>query len=131
LKASLLAGRNAANETQLAAEDYDELTRIERAQISADRRRSLKAASGKSLDSQYSSKEHRSVRDAKLALVPETLVKVQACIDRLVAHPPAYDEATQIRDRVSYVRVPDTSLEIGFSVDREAREIKVLSLGPT
>jgi len=130
LRSSLLGGRNQANETQLAPADYDELTRIERAQISADRRQSVKAMSDKSLETQYSWKEHRAVRDAKLALAPATLVKVQACIDHLIAHPRADDEATQTRDHISYVRVPETSLEIGFSIDREAREIKVLSLGP-
>ena len=128
LKSTLLGSRNAANETQLAAEDYDEITRLERGQIRADRRRSLKEAATISMDNEFSSKENRSVREAKHALVPATVVKVQACIDRLTADPRAQDAIKETRNDITYVRVPDTSLEIGFRIDWEAREIKVLSL---
>ena len=131
LQSSLLAGRNAANESQLTAEEYDEITRIERGQILSDRRRSIKSAARESLEQTYSSKEHRAVRDAKLALPPETLVKVQACLDRLTADPPLDDETLDTRAGISYIKVPDTALEMRFSVDREAREIKVLWLGTT
>lgn len=130
LRSSLLAGRTEANESRLTGEQYDEITRIERGQIAADRRRSIKSAAGESLEQTYSSKEHRSVRDAKLALAPETLVKVQACLDRLTARPPLDDE-THTRAGISYVKVPDTSLEMGFTVDSNAREIKVLWLSAT
>jgi hypothetical protein len=131
LRSSLLGSRNAANETQLAAEDYDEITRIERAQISSDRKRSLRAASDVRLQNPFSSKENRAVRDAKLALAPDSMANVQACIDRLIADPRADVERTQTRDGISFVRVPETSFEIGYSVDWEACEIKILSLGST
>ena len=128
LKSSLLGSRNAANETQLAAEDYDEITRLERAQISSDRQRSLKAASTISMDDEFSSKENRAVREAKQALAPAAVAKVQACIDRLTADPRAQNAMKETRDGITYIRVPDTPLEIGFKIDWEAREIKVLSL---
>jgi hypothetical protein len=130
LSATLLASRTGANGSQLADADYDEIIRIERAQISADRRQSVKAASRTPPADQYSSREHRAVRDAKLALPPATLVKVQECIDRLGLDPRVDDETGQAPDQVSYLRVPDTSLEIGFSVDWATHEIKILSLGP-
>lgn len=130
LRSSLLSDRNAGHETDLEDHLYDEITRIERAQITADRRQSVRAASTTSAVRTFSLKEHRAVHEAKLALVPPAVANVQACIDRLIADP-ADDERYQMRNGVSYARVPDTSLEIGFSVDWDAREIKVLSLGST
>jgi hypothetical protein len=130
LRSSLLADRS-ASESRLTGEDYDEITRLERGQIASDRRRSFRAASSDgSLERTYSAKEHRGVRDAKLSLAPEILVRVQACIDRLTLRTGAVASATQARDGISYMRVPDTPLEIGFRVDTAAREIRVLSLGP-
>jgi hypothetical protein len=130
LRASLLASRNDANESQLTAEEYDEVTRIERLQIAADRRQSVRAATDTTLARTYSLKEHRGVRDAKLALPPDILVKVQDCIDRLKARPGDVDEVTQERGGIFHIRVPDTTLELGLTIDWHAREIKLLLLGP-
>jgi hypothetical protein len=127
LRASLLAGRTDENESQLSGAEYDEITRIERLQIAADRRQSVKAASGPVLERTYSSKEHRAVREAKSALPPDMLVKVQDCIDNLTADPHTVQEATERRG-VLYLRVPDTFLELGVTVDWQSREIRVLSL---
>jgi hypothetical protein len=150
LTASLLGSRSAANEGLLTNEQYDEIIKIERAQIVTDRRRSLQAATGESVlsrivrallfwrkpsrqapDVKYASKESRSVREAKKALAPAVLSRVQACIDRLTSAPRAEARNTQARDGVSYIRVPDTLLELGFTVDWEGREIRLLSLGST
>jgi hypothetical protein len=128
LRSSLLASNDPTDPYQLSNEEYDEITRIERGEIDADRRRSIRSASGRVLQQTYGSKEHRAVREAKLALPPEVLVRVQASIDSLVREPRAVRATT--RDGVSYLRVPDTPLEVGFSVDSKAREIKVLSLLP-
>jgi hypothetical protein len=126
LRQTLLATRDPAAERTLSAEEYDEITRIERGQISVDRRRSAKAASGRSLEETWGSKEHRDVRDAKLRLSAEALVRVQACIDRLTRRPD--DVVATRRDDVLYLQIPETSLVIGFTVDRAAREIRLLSL---
>ena len=127
LRSTLLAVGTPQTKPHLAGDLYDEIAMIERAQISADRRESVKAGSGLSSESKFSLKEHRTVREAKLALVPDTLAKVQACIDCLTADPRTSDYE-QPRDATLYVRVPDTSLEIEFSVDWEVREVRVFSL---
>jgi hypothetical protein len=128
LRSSLLASRSSANDSQLSPEDYDEITRIERGQIAADRRRSVKAAARESLEYAYGLREHRAFREAKLQLSPETLMRVQACIDQLTSGPGAVAGIGRADDATAYIHVPETSLQIGFTVDRDAREIRLLSL---
>jgi hypothetical protein len=137
LRQTLLANRTDANESRLAAQDYDEITRIERAQIIADRKRSVRAAAKESLEDVYSVKEHRVFRDAKSRLDPDTLVRVQAGLDRLLADPAAVGSAGDRGDahdaleesgQLRHAPVPGTDLLIRFNVDRQAREILVMSL---
>ena len=102
LRSSLLASRSSVNDSQLAAADYDEITRIERGQISSDRRESVKAAARESLEHAYSVKEHRTFREVKLLLTPETLMRVQTCIDRLTDSPDIVSGVIQTDDGRSY-----------------------------
>jgi hypothetical protein len=129
LRQTVLATRDPATDRTLSPEEYDEITRIEQGQISVDRKRSAKAASGRSLEETWGSKEHRDVRAAKLRLSADTLVRVQASIDRLTRRPE--DVIATRRDGVLYLQIPETSLVIGFTVDRAAREIRLLSLSTT
>ena len=128
LRTTLIAAHDPADERQLTAEAYDEIAHIERGQIAADRRRSVKAASKKSFARTYAAKEHRAVREVKQALPPDTLMRVQACIDTLTRNPE--ETASEIRSGVSYTPIPGTTLELGYAVDTGAREIKVLSVSP-
>ena len=128
LRSSLLAAHDPSDERQLTPEAYDEITHIERGQIAADRRRSVRSASKKAFAFTYAAKEHRAVRDAKQALPPETLVRVQAFIDTLTRRPEGV--TVDMRGGVAYVRVPDTALELGFTVDADSREIRLLSVEP-
>lgn len=122
LRRSLLTSR-ASGDAHLSDQDYDMLTSIERVQISMDRRESLRHAATAPLEAQFALREHRAVQEAKLPLGPEVRVAVQAAIDRLLAHPPVDGGPG-----VTYVTVAGTSLEIGISVDRSARELRVHSL---
>jgi hypothetical protein len=128
LRTSLLAAHDPADERQLSPEAYDEIARIERGQIATDRRRSVRAASVKSVEQMYGTREHRAVRDAKHAMPPETLMCVQACIDTLTRGPAL--STVDTRGEITYVRVPGTALELGFTVDDVAREIKLLTVEP-
>jgi len=129
LRSSLLRQHTAGSETQVAGALYDQITRIERTQIAADRLRSIKAAAAIPAQELFSLKEHRGVHQARVALPPPAAASVQAYIDRLLANPGADGDIQDTADGISHVRVPDTVLEIGFTVDWTAREIKLLSLG--
>ena len=55
---------------------------------------------------------------------------VDCAVLKLKARPGDVDEATQERGGIFYVRVPETTLELGLTIDWHAREIKLLLLGP-
>jgi hypothetical protein len=130
LRQRLLANQTAGNESQLAPQEYDAITRIERAQIATDRRRSVSASLNESLDQAFSLREHRAFRQAKMPLGPDTLVSVQTCLDQLVAHPGSGREVAGAPGGPRRVRVTGTDLYMTFVVDQDAREIRVLSLDP-
>ena len=130
LRQRLLANQTSANESRLGPKEYDAITRIERAQITADRRRSVRNSLKESLDQAFSLREHRAFREAKVSLGPETLVSVQACLDQIVAHPDSGRKIADTRGGPRRVRVTATDLCVTFVVDQDAREIRVLSLDP-
>jgi hypothetical protein len=128
LRQRLLANQTAGNESQLAPKEYDAITRIERAQITADRRRSVRSSLKEPLDQAFSLREHRAFREAKVPLGPETLVSVQACLDQIVANPDSGRGVVDTPGRPRRVQVTGTDLHVTFVVDQDAREIRVLSL---
>lgn len=130
LRRTLLANQTAGNESQLAPKEYDAVTRIERGQITADRRRSVRASLKESLEQAFSLREHRAFREAKMPLSAETLVSVQASLDQIVAHPDSGHEVADAPDGQRRLRVTGTDLDVTFVVDPGAREIRVLSLNP-
>ena len=127
----------AALRTSLLAEQtdaYDEMARFDRNRVRADRERSIKmfnrsGAKATVGESSYSYQESRAVRDAKQALASTELMGVLAHIDRLSAEPPHGNE-TDSHGQISYDRIEGTHLELAYSIDHEARDVRLISLAP-
>jgi hypothetical protein len=128
LRASLLGGRDASDGTELSADDYDEIVKIERAQIWEDRRRSLAALAKAPEPGRYRSRESRAVRESKAALPEAVAMRVQACIDGLISDLQPESANTRAVTEPSVVSVPGTPLELTFTVDHAAREVKLFEL---
>lgn len=127
LRAALLAGRTDGNEAVLDIDQYDDIVRMERGQISDSRQRSIEGVSHKRSQLRFSTRESRAVHTAMLALSPQALRQVQDCIDQLTSNPHAGEPGPADRDDRS-IDVAGTTLRLGFIVDDENREIKLLQL---
>lgn len=106
------------------ADAYDDIARLDRDRISADRERSIRAEARRSGESGYKYRESREVREAKQALPATVLIDVLAHIDRLLANPPQGSE----NGRAHYERIEGTDLELAYTVDHHVQEIGLLSL---
>jgi hypothetical protein len=105
---------------------YDTVAEHQRDVIKADRERTIKAeATARTRGYRY--QESRAVRDAKEALASGELVEVLAHLDRLVSEPPSPGRGATSRD-IQYDSVGDTELELGYSIDHETREVRLISL---
>jgi hypothetical protein len=93
-----------------------------------DRERSIRAQTSRIRRRGYRYQESRAVRDAKQALESGVLVAVLAHVHRLIAHPPKGEDARKVQIR--YDAIEGTDLELAYSVDHGAREIRLLSLVP-
>lgn len=129
LRASLLNSRaSGSDDRQVPARVYDAIAKLQRQQLAEDRHRVIRSVTETGLRKRYSSREHRSVRDARVELSSEDALKVQSCIDVLTLGP-SECRPSRVVDTVFYLPVDGTSLEIGYTVDHNAREIRILSLG--
>jgi hypothetical protein len=131
LRASLRNSRTTGSEDrQVPGRVYDAIARLQRQQLAEDRQRVIASITETGLRRRYSSREHRSVRNTRVALSSEAALRVQACIDTLTLSP-SDCQPSRVVDNVSFLPVEGTSLEIGFTVDHEAREIRILSMTET
>jgi hypothetical protein len=129
LRESLLASRDAQTGTAgVPVEEYDQYVALERRQIARDRKRSL--AKARRLPSQsYALRMSRGAREATAVLNTGDLTSVSKRIQELVNEPQPPSTGAATGSGVTVVPVENTSLEIGFVVDHEHREVRVLSLG--
>lgn len=132
LRAALLKGKasspaGTSEPVVVAAEHYDAISRLERAQIRHDRQRSI--ASGMHMKSQgYVMRVSRSVRETEQTLEPTELVSLHATLYRLSRDPAAVSGVTDPETGQVFTPIPGTPFEIGFSVDETHREVRVYSL---
>ena len=131
LRASLRNSRTTGSEDrQVPGRVYDAIARLQRQQLAEDRQRVIASITETGLRRRYSSREHQSVRNARVALSSEAALRVQACIDEVTLSP-SDCQPSRVVDNVSFLPVEGTTLEIGFTVDHAAREIPILSLTET
>jgi hypothetical protein len=132
LRSSLLEGRNASNAPAerpiaLAAADYDEISEMERRQISRARERSVEIGRASNRES-YVLKTSQAFRHSAIGLEAGIRGSIDERIHKLLVDPTPrdarLDEATGLR----YVTVPDTPLEIAYTVDHDRRELRAFAL---
>jgi hypothetical protein len=110
----------------IPAEHYDAISRLERAQVQADRKRSIAAGLQERADS-YVLRLSRSFVKEEQDLDGEVLSIVNEALYRLTRNPPGAPAAPQ----PSFVPVPGTPLEMVCQVDHDRREVRVYSLRDT
>lgn len=132
LRAALLEGKASAaaaagEPVVVAAEHYDAISRLERAQIRHDRKQAVR--SGMHLKSEgYVMRVSRAVRDAEQTLDPAELVSFHATLYRLSRDPNTVSSVTDPETGHAFTTVPGAPFAIGFGVDRTRREVRVYSL---
>jgi hypothetical protein len=130
LRQSLLASRDAeTGAAGVPVEEYDQYLAIESRQIARDRKRSLAQARRTPIDT-YALRMSRHAREASALLSTGDMTSVTKRIQELVDTPDPASARTKADGGVSVVPVENTSLEIGFVVDHDEREVRVMSLGP-
>jgi hypothetical protein len=108
---------------------YDEITVIEREQISQDRVRSI--AAGRTTDpSAYAVRISREVHSRVSEMIPDEWQAVNHRIQELQSADEAV-RGTRPQGDIELVSVPPTSWEIGVRVDHDHREVQLISLRRT
>ena len=109
---------------------WQDIARIERAQIIRDRQSSLKIAAKQGRNPDYTVMQSRAVLHAKAQLDPSTNLKVEERIFALLGNPSPHDVLRNPDTGLRIVQIPDTPLEIGYQVDEEAQCIQIHYVAP-
>ena len=132
LQSSLAGYKDAAEQAEgkridIPSEEYEQIARIERSQILFERENIL--ASFKEADvSYYSVQKSRSLREALDQLDPATRLAVEDQIDELAIEPQLADVTSDPATNTCRLRVPETRVEISFTVDDDNRRVRILFL---
>ncbi len=117
------------DEVQISGSEYNQIARIEQAQISRARADSVRSFASTAEPTFVVQKSH-SVRAAQLELDPGIGLRVQDAIESLAAGARGRDATSGEAAEVRWLKVPETTFEIGYSIDEAARRLRVVSLRP-
>ena len=118
-----------ADEVHISGSEYNQIARIEQAQISRARADSIRSFTP-AAEPTFIVQKSQSVRTAQLELGPEAGLQVQDAIESLAADARGRDAKSSEAAEVRWLKVPGTTLEIGYSVDQAAQRLRVVSLRP-
>lgn len=133
LQTSLAGYKDAAEQDEgkrinIPSEEYEQIAQIERAQILFEREKNILASFEEPDVPYYSVQKSRSVREALHQLDPATRLAVEDQIDELGIEPRLSGVTSDPKTNIHRLRVPETSVEITFTVDHDNRRVKILSL---
>jgi hypothetical protein len=117
------------DKVQIAGDEYNQIARIEQAQISRARADSVESFASAAEPTFVVQKSH-SVRTAQLKLDPGVGLQVQDAIESLAAGARGRNATSGEAANLRWLKVPETTLEIGYSIDEAARRLRVVSLRP-
>jgi hypothetical protein len=112
----------------ISAKDYQKIAQIERSQISRGRIESILADLEGTDVNPFVIQKSRAAQDAQGLLDTKTRLRVQEQIDALMTepHPSGVDQNS--KDGGLKMRVPQTTVVIGYTVDDNTRRIRILSV---
>ena len=111
------------------ADEYDLIARIERAQIIADRQRSIDKGVKEARTAGYLIQQSRDVIDSKSRLDPAIRPLVEDQILQLTTDPAPIGSREEPGSGLIRLLVPETPVEIVYQVDRDNHRLRVFSLG--
>ena len=120
--------QNKENNIHIPAETYEKIAQIERSQIARDRVQIILNDKDNIGTSHYVLQKSHAAQQAQIRLDANTRLRVQDQIDALITepHPPGIIEDP--KSDAFQLRVPETPIIIGFTVDDQARRIQIHSV---
>lgn len=118
-------GQDGEQRVSIDADEYDQIARIERAHIIADRQRSIDQGLKEARTSGYLIQRSHEMQAAKAKLDPATAVLVENQILQLTTDPMPTGTAQHPDTGIFRLRVPETEVEILYKVDEDSRRIRV------
>lgn len=112
----------------IPTEEYEQIAQIERRQILFEREMNILASFEEPDVSYYSVQKSHSLRKALNQLDPATRLVVEHQIDDLTSEPKLPGVTRDPETNISRLRIPETDLEIAFTVDHDNRRLNILSL---
>ncbi len=113
---------------EIPPEDYEKIAQIERAQIARDRVQSILGGPEQAEAPPYAVYKSRTARQGQARLDTLTRFRVQDRIDALMAEPHPGGVLERPEAGAYRLRVPETPVIIGYTVDDQARRIQILSV---
>jgi len=117
------------DEVKMSGSVYNQIARIEQAQISRARAESVRSFATDAEPTFVVQKSH-AVRAAQLELDPEVGLQVQDAIESLAASVRRKAVTSVEATEVHWLKIPETALEISYLIDESARRLRVVSLRP-
>jgi len=117
------------DEVKIAGSVYNQIARIEQAQISRARADSVQSFTSDAEPTFLVQKSH-AMRAAQLELDPGVALQVQDAIESLAASVHEKTSTSGQAEKVHWLTIPETTLEIGYLIDEAARRLRVVSLRP-
>ena len=114
----------------LPASLVEQYSSVETDQIVRSRAKAIEAAT-RSTAKDYSLLSSQQARQAKLGLSSDERSKVEAALDELTKNPYTAEAVSEAETGLMLLRVAGTGLEIRYSVDETASQIRVASLDTT
>ncbi|MCK4794722.1 MAG: acyltransferase [Desulfobacteraceae bacterium] len=112
----------------IPTEEYEQIAQIEITQILDEREKNILASLKEPKFSYYSVQKSRSLREALNQLDPTTRLAVEDQIDELMGDPEPKGVTSDPKTNIYRLRVPETRVEIAFTVDFDEHRVKILSL---
>jgi hypothetical protein len=113
---------------QISGEVYQKIAQIERAQISRGRVQSILADLEEPDVTTYVIQKSKAAKFAQGSLDNSTSLRVQEQIDALTTEPHPTDAIEESNTGNLKLRVPQTPIMIGYTVDDNSRRIRILSI---
>jgi mRNA-degrading endonuclease RelE of RelBE toxin-antitoxin system len=109
-------------------EEYEQIAKIERAQILIEREKNILASFEEPEVSYYSVQKSYSLREELDKLNMATRLVVEHQIDDLTSDPKMPGVTLDPETNICRLHIPETDFEIAFTVDHDNRRLKILSL---
>ena len=116
------------HESVISSADYDEIAKIERSQIIADRRSNIAMAREENLDAKYSIQVSSSVTRAIANLDESAKLQVDVEINKLIVDPKPAGTVRNPATGHLQVRLPNTSATISYDLDETQHRIRLYHL---